>query len=499
MKSSNSSAAKRAIWRNKRVWAAILIFIVASSSAIWYFLVRPNTVLAQSSQTTAQVLTTSVKRGDIQLAASGSATLVASKSVDLSFSSGGRVTELNVKNGDRVTAGQVLASVGSSAALQANAAALEYQLLEAQNNLTDLQQNGDVALAQAYQDWVTAQQTYATALTASQRTAYARCSQEVNTKYKAALDLANANLEKAAKLYDGSDAWINARNNYDTALANYTYCAAYTADEKTNAQAALDVAKTTLQQTETSYKTLQTASGIDPTILALYQAKVTSLQTQLADAQEKLAGITLTAPITGKVVYLAAEQGIIVGTTKFITIADVSQPMVQVSVDETDMDKLKLDSAATIVFDALPDLTFSGKVVQVDPELVTSGQYKVSTGLIELNADAAKTIQNLPLGLNATVTLVNQEVKGALLVPVTALKKNQNNETTVTLVDASGKTTQQTVTVGIQDGTNAEIKSGLKEGDLVSLGSTKTNSSSSSNNSGSMPGGPDGGMPPSMN
>jgi RND family efflux transporter MFP subunit len=298
-------------------------------------------------------------------------------------------------------------------------------------------------------------------------------------------------------LYYGSDAWINAKNNYDTAQANYSYCAAYTTDEKTNAQAKLDVAKTSLQQAESSYKTLQTAAGIDPTTLALYQAKVTSLQTQLAEAKEKLAGVTLSAPIAGKVVYLAADQGTMVGTSKFITIADVSRPMVEVSVDETDIDKLKLDSSATIVFDALPDLTFSGKVVQVDPELVTSGQYKVSTGLIELNADAAKTMQALPLGLNATVTIVNQEVKEALLVPVTALKKNQNNETTVTLVDASGKTTQQSVRVGIQDGTNAEITSGLKEGDLVSLGSSKT--SSSSNNSGSMPVGPDGGMPPPMN
>jgi multidrug efflux pump subunit AcrA (membrane-fusion protein) len=171
MKSSNSSAAKRAIWQNKRVWAAILLFMVASGSAAWYFLVRPNTALAQSTQTTPQVQTTAVKRGDIQLAASGSATLVASKSVDLSFSSGGMLTELNVKNGEMVKTGQVLASVGSSAALQASAAELEYQLLEAQNNLSDLQQNGDVSLAQAYQDWVTAQETYATALTASQRTA----------------------------------------------------------------------------------------------------------------------------------------------------------------------------------------------------------------------------------------------------------------------------------------------------------------------------------------
>lgn len=487
MKSNKPVNSKRPIWRNKVLWLVVVLLLAGGGGAGWYFLGVTNNAQAQSTtQSTAKANTTSVRVGSIEVSASGSGTLVASQSVDLSFSTGGTVTELMVKTGDTVKAGDVLARLGNSDTLQAAVVSAQLALLQAQKTLTDLQQNSSVALAQAYQGWATAQATYTTAQAASQRTsASARCSQEVNTKYKAALDRATQNLANIHSETLTDPAYINAKNDYATALANYTYCISYTADEKTSAQSSLAVAQAAVTQAEQKYNTLKTASGIDPTELALDEAKVTTAQTQLAQAQQNLAGITLTAPIDGKVVYLAASQGAIVSTAKFITIADVSHPTVTVSVDETDMDKLKVGATANVSFDALPDQVFTGKVVQVDPQLTTSGQVRVATGKVQLDDNTVKTVQALPLGLNATVTVISQQAQNVLLVPLTALKNLGNQQYAVMVMGSDGQLKLQVVTVGIQDATYAEISSGLKAGDVVSTGTVQTKNSTTSSSTSS--------------
>ena len=84
-------------------------------------------------------------------------------------------------------------------------------------------------------------------------------------KYRTALEQAT---EKLNELHRAGSvparATIVARYDYDTALANYTYCAAYTATEKTSAQSTLEVAKAALQEAEDTYDTLKASLGDRP-------------------------------------------------------------------------------------------------------------------------------------------------------------------------------------------------------------------------------------------
>jgi HlyD family secretion protein len=480
----------------------VIMMLLAGGGAAWYFFWGPGSTQANATAGS-ETYTTAVKRGDLSISASGSGKLVANQSVDLSFSTSGAVNKLNVKLGDLVKTGQELASLGSSNTLEANLASAELQVLNAQKTLTDLQQNASVSLAQAYSDLLTAQDTYDTALTNSQKVDTTRCSKEVTTRYKANLERATQNLEnvKAYAEKPGSDIYIAAKKQYDTALANYTYCASHTSDEKTSAQSALGVAKTTLQEAQAKYDTLKAASGIDPDELAMDEAKLKEAQAKLAKAKDQLAGITLTSPIDGKVTYLAASTGEIVSTAKFITIADVSHPTIDISVDESDMSKLVVGSAVTVSFDALTNQSFSGKVTQLNPQMTQSGQYHVAKGLVQLDEDSVKVVSTLPLGISATVKIINQEAKNALLAPVMALKDLGDNTYGVMVKGGDGQIRLQVVTIGIQDSDYVEITSGLKEGDLVSTGITRfiaagsTDNSSSlknSQNSGGFPGGPGG-------
>ncbi len=195
-------------------------------------------------------------------------------------------------------------------------------------------------------------------------------------------------------------------------------------------------------------------------------------------AQNELEGTVLTAPIAGKVISIASEAGTRVDTSTYITIADLSQPKLTVSIDEADMGKFVVGNPAIIVFDALPDQTFSGKVVEVNPSLVSSGFYSVVQGVVELDDTAVETVSKLPLGVTATATIISQEAKDTLVVPLTALKTLDEGYS-VMVVGSDGKETQQVVTIGLEDTENVQILSGLAEGDLINSGVSALSSSSS--------------------
>lgn len=475
----SQKAKKRNFWRRSWPWL-VLIALLAGGGAGWYFLAGPGSQKARftaMAQGGSVLLTTTVQRGDIQVAATGSGTLEAGQEVDLSFSTSGTVAELNVKVGDQVEVGEVLARLGNAEDLEANLATAQLDLLEAQQSLKGLQTNASVSMAQAYQAWVAAQGTYKTALTTSQRTDYARCSQEVTTKYAEALSRAKQKLTNINAEKTGSEAWIGAKNDLDTAQANYDYCIAHTDDEKVTAQSDLEVARIALQKAEEKYITLSENSGIDPDELALAEAKGKAAESKLTIAQNELDGTVLTAPIAGKVISIASEAGTRVDTSSYITIADLSQPKLTVSIDEADMVKFGVGNPVTIVFDALPDQTFLGKVVEINPSLVSSGFYSVVQGVVELDDTAVETVSKLPLGLTATATIISQEAKDTLVVPLTALKALDDGYS-VMVVGSDGKETQQVVTIGLEDTENVQILSGLAEGDLINSGVSALSSSS---------------------
>jgi multidrug efflux pump subunit AcrA (membrane-fusion protein) len=450
------------------VWTGIVAGLALIGGAVWYFLggLQPT---ASAAQNTVDYYTAQVTRGNLRVSITGTGTLAARQSYDLSFSTAGTVTELNVKVGDAVTAGQILASIGSQAGLDAAAAAARLEVLQARKTLSDLQANAGLALAQSYQDLVTAQEAAKTAQAKLDRTAYARCGQDKNSQLAQRLDAAKTKLDFLSISNTGTDAWVTARSEYETAAANLAYCSGYTPDEVTTYQAELAVAEQTLANAEKAYADLKEASGVDPAALTLAEAALTKAETALAKAEEDLTGINLVAPVDGKVVYLAGAAGSIAGTAKFITVADISRPLINVTVDSTNLSELVVGRAVDVAFDAIPDIVFKGALVQVDPQLSSFGQYSGATAKAELDVDAAKALANVPLGLSGSVEVISQSAENVLLIPVEALRDLGGGSYAVFVVE-NGQLRLQTVEIGIQDSTQVEIVSGLNEGAIVSTG-----------------------------
>jgi RND family efflux transporter MFP subunit len=317
---------------------------------------------------------------------------------------------------------------------------------------------------------LTAQEEYDAAFRKVQREDYARCSEEVNKNNLAVLEKAQDRLEQIGLRYHGSETWIDAQNVYDTALANYNYCIKFSDDEKVNFEASLAVAEASLKQAKGKYETLQAAAGLDPDELALAEAKVEEAQIKLDIARENLEGSTLIAPIDGTITHLAANEGAYVDTSTFITISDLTQSNVNVSIDESDLDKLIVGAEATVVFDALEDEIYTGEIIQVNPELSSSGSYRVATAVISLENIAGSALENMPLGINASVTIISHQVKDVLLVPANAVRSIGNGQSGVFVVGADGTLTFKIVEIGLVDSSRAEIISGLNVNETVSTG-----------------------------
>jgi len=187
---------------------------------------------------------------------------------------------------------------------------------------------------------------------------------------------------------------------------------------------------------------------------------------------ESISG-TIIAPIDGTILSISNSVGDSVGTSKFIAVADLSQPYLEVLLDETDLENVAIGYDVSVTFDALPNQVFTGKVVAINPSLSNAFSVTAIQTTVKLDPSTSGETQSLPIGLSATVEVISAQAQNVLLVPVEALHELSAGNYAVFVME-NGTPTLKTVTVGLQDYTYAEIKSGLNEGDVVTTGIVET-------------------------
>jgi HlyD family secretion protein len=289
------------------------------------------------------------------------------------------------------------------------------------------------------------------------------------------LEVAQANYDIAALDNSGSDvasAWIKVLNakqaleDVQTAPDEPAIAAARLKVQELEValqQALLDLAEA--QEALTDADTTQAE-------LSLKQA-----QLKLASAQEALEGVVLMAPIAGTVVEIQAEVGEKV-SGPVVVLANLSEPVVQFWVEESDLGSVAMGNAVHVVFEALPDLVYEGTITRIDPLLVTLG----NTSAVQLWASIDTSAHPVTLlgDMNAEVEVVAGEARNAVLVPVQALRELGEDQYAVFVVQESGELEMRVVEVGLRDYVNAEIRSGLRPGEVVSTGERSSSASSSS-------------------
>ncbi len=432
--------------------------------------------------------------------------------------------ELNV-----LTAQQALHDIYSTA--QVDAAQALKDVEDAGQALEDLK-NSDLQKAEAAQAVAEAEQAVKTAQQSYNGT---RSTADDNTiaKAYAELVLAKANLvdiqSKFDDYYKKSDDDLekasmqlklsSAQDAYDTAAAYYNAVTGtgskldlqQTAADLAAAQAQLAdaqreyervkdgptpgelaLAEANLAVAKAKYETLK--DGADPADIAKSEAELANAKAELAVAKEDQAVIDLTAPQDGTILSIDTSVGAEVSAGAIITLADLSQPSLEIYLDETDLDMVAVGNEADVVFDALPDDTFTGHIIQVSPSLETVSNVATVVAQVELDAGSSTKMQSLPVGSNATVDVIGGRAENAVLVPVEAVRGISPGEYAVFVVE-NGEPTLQSVTVGLKDYTYAQITSGLEAGETVTTGTVATNQTNQSSSTGSNSNMPGMGMP----
>ena len=471
----------------RKRWLVILPSLVVLATLVagsYYKLVY----LPAHSVIVAPLQTTLARQGDLTLSAKGTGILQPANEVQLGFGTSGKVAAINVKAGDQVTKGQLLAQLDNTSEQ------VKYE--QAQRALADL--TSPTAIAQAQQDVATATTTLTNAkyalmyvispavfeseqrVLADQQAlndAQTAAGASPTADQQKAIDDAQAKLKSDQAVLAGNQIWYK-----DVYLPlNFTVWAVNPTDtsnshrrvklvegpsdlEIQTSQAAYDVAKTSLQQAQWYLDALNgkdIPANAGGTNLAALQTSKFAVQT----AKATLDGTQINSPMSGTILSVSAQVGDNVSSSAIMVVGDLTKLYLKTYVNEANYQMFQVGREADIVFDAIPDKTFLGKVIQVDPGLDSSTNTRVVSGLVEMDP----TTTNLLMGMSASVDVIVGRAQNAVIVPVVALHEYSPGKFAI-FVMRNKKLTVDFVEVGLQDQVNAVIKSGLQPGDVVSTG-----------------------------
>jgi HlyD family secretion protein len=429
---------------------AIIIGVILLLGAIVGFTVN------QSQKSVVTVQTGKVITQDISSQVTASGQIKPKTLVNVGANAMGRIVRLFVKEGDKVKKGQILAQ------------------------LENVQSTADVDMTRAT---LASAQTDAVAAEAALNTAQAQFRSSTADFARAKLDY-----ERAQGLFKDQ---LISKADFDTKKAAY---------EVADAVHAQDVARVAQSKAQ-----VDSAHG-----------RVSQARAQLTRMSDILSKTTYTAPFDGTVTNLPVHEGetVVMGIqnspgSTLMTVANMSVITAEVQVDETDIVNVKLDQAAEVTIDAIPNQTFKGKVSEIGDNAIIRST-GVSTSQSLAGSQEAKDFKvvitltdppaNLRPGLSATAKITTGTAHDVMAIPIQALTmrdkndleaqsskakpvdktapaaptaKKENNDVQGVFVIKNNKAEFRKVETGLTGTTEIQVKSGLQADDIIITGSYK--------------------------
>lgn len=220
-------------------------------------------------------------------------------------------------------------------------------------------------------------------------------------------------------------------------------------------------------------------------------AQIRQQEAQLASDKVDLGYTTIYSPMAGTVVDQTSKEGETLNAVQsaptVVTVADLTVMTVEAQVSEADISKLKPGMPVYFTLLGQPEKRFTGTLRQIKPTPQTDNNVVLYYALF----DVPNPTGELMINMSAQVYFVLDNAENVLVVPTAALNTKSDKEgkpqTTVQVVDKSGATTERSVEVGVRNRVQAEIKSGLEEGDKVVV--TSASATAASSQRGRRPGG----------
>jgi HlyD family secretion protein len=213
------------------------------------------------------------------------------------------------------------------------------------------------------------------------------------------------------------------------------------------------------------------------------QAQVALARATLKEAETNLSYTTIYSPVDGVVISRNVDVGQTVAATfqtpTLFTIAqDLTKMQVETAVDEGEVGKVAVGQTGAFTVDAYPDITFSGRVMEV--RLAPQTVQNVVTYTVVIAADNPKLL--LKPGMTATVNILATRKENVLAVPNQALRFMPPPDEALAAppgpvvwrLGPHQKPEPVPVVIGITDGTWTEIKEGaISPGEPLIIGLVK--------------------------
>lgn len=421
----------------KGIVIAVVIALIAGT--VYYKKSNaPNTDIGS------MVSTTPVVKGDIQDSISLRAPLEGTESAEIVSRLHYEVLQLNVKEGDRVKRGQVLAVLDSDT-LKKDIKRAEDQLalakVESNEASSRSAQNVELAKAQL-EDKLKDQQT------AYEKAVLDR--DEAKRKYDNLKTLVDAGVETEESLKEIKNTYESAQQIVDS----YT------------------VENGKVVATEADLKSIENSGDNS----AGSRAKsIAMLQTELNNKRQDLEECQITSPIDGTITRVNIKLGRFADDTDddkpMFVVENIDQLEMEILISEYDIGKIEIGQTATITADILKDEFVEGIVDRISPtgEEKAGSTERVIPTTVRITGDT----KGLIAGINAKAEILIAESKDTLILPLECLQQNPDGTISVLRVNSENKIEVIPVTTGIENDLNVEIFSDmLQEGDNIVVSPT---------------------------
>jgi len=395
------------------------IIIVAAVCCLLAFAIscRPDT---GADETAFSGQTVTVSRGNLIVSVRGNGTIAVNEEIDIAFDKGGEVSKIYVAEGDTVVAGQTLALL-----VPLDAGQLELAVAQAEAALAQSEYNLDKA-ENPYTD------------------------EEIED--------AEQDVEDAEDRLDIADDMLRyvLQHGSEWEVLQWKM-------EVLNAEIQLEMAEDKLDEM---------LNERDEDQIYVLKKQVAAAEKLLEEALDELVPQTLVAPFTGVVTTVYVDEGRIipppsVSQIPIIQLSDPTSMEFVISLDEIDIPGIMIGDRAIVTVDAFPQTVFEGKVISITPLPV------VEAGLVSYDVKIAFTVpqdMDIRIGMSATADIVKDDRQNVLLIPNGAIDTDsEGNPVVRVVVSATGgfEIEERPIAIGISDGLQTEVLSGLQEWDRI--------------------------------
>lgn len=193
-----------------------------------------------------------------------------------------------------------------------------------------------------------------------------------------------------------------------------------------NAKKQLDMAENSADQQLETYADSIEGSKIAMNGVAVQQAELKRIDKQINDA-------TITAPISGTVTAVYAEEGSN-GAGLLFVVEDIDHLKISTKIKEYDISNVEVGMKTVIKADATGDDEYAGTIASIDPVAVKGVDGNTAAGnnvefASEITVDSAET--RLKVGMNARINIVTSEKTGVYGVPYDAVVTKPDGSTVI--------------------------------------------------------------------